>query len=180
MTKMPNISRLQKLKHRLFKEFYEKKEWWGDDQTILDQPGVAVKPLVVRKALAIQKVCREMPLELKENELIIGIPTMSSVGFGHTFPQYETDDEAAEAAKLCLNRKSVWGHHPPYFPKVLERGVNDIIAETEQRLAEIPESDSETREFYEAVKVALQGAEMLSLRYAEAAELKARTTDAQM
>ena len=25
MTKMPNISRLQKLKHRLFKEFYEKK-----------------------------------------------------------------------------------------------------------------------------------------------------------
>ncbi len=177
MTKMPNISRLQKLKHRLFKEFYEKKEWWGDDQTILNQPGVAEKPLIVRKALAIQQVCRDMPLELKEDELIIGIPTMSSVGFGHTFPQYETDAEAAEAAKLCLNRKSVWGHHPPYFPKVLTRGVNDIIAETEQRLADTPESEGETREFYEAVKVALQGAEMLSLRYAQAAELKARNTE---
>ncbi|MGD9327089.1 MAG: pyruvate formate lyase family protein [Desulfobacterales bacterium] len=177
MTKMPKLSRLQKLKHRLFKEFYEKKEWWGDDLTILDQAGVAEKPLIVRKALAIQKVCREMPLELKEDELIIGIPTMSSVGFGHTFPQYETDEEAAEAAKLCLNRKSVWGHHPPYFPKVLNRGVIDIIAETEQRLADTPESDFETREFYEAVKVALEGAEMLSLRYAEAAEFKARNIE---
>ncbi len=177
MTKMPSISRLQKLKHRLFKEFYEKKEWWGDDLTILDQPGVADQSLIVRKALAIQKVCREMPLELKDGELIIGIPTMSSVGFGHTFPQYETEEEAADAAKICLNRKSVWGHHPPYFPKVLTRGVNEIIAETEQRLADTPESDRITREFYKSVKIALQGAEMLSVRYAQAAELEARNTE---
>lgn len=43
------------------------------------------KSLVIRKAIAIQKVCREMPIGLKDYELIVGIPTMSSLGFGHVF-----------------------------------------------------------------------------------------------
>lgn len=43
------------------------------------------KSLVIRKAIAIQKVCREIPIGLKDYELIVGIPTMSSVGFGQMF-----------------------------------------------------------------------------------------------
>ena len=93
--------RLVNIKKRLFEEYYQKKEWWGDDQSIFDDnPGLRDKPLVIRKALAVQKVCRDMPVELKSDELIVGVPTMSSVGFGHAFPRYETDEEAEEAASV--------------------------------------------------------------------------------
>ena len=55
-------ARLQRIKQRLFEEYYQKKTWWGDDLSIFDDdPGLASRPLVVRKALAVQKVCREMP-----------------------------------------------------------------------------------------------------------------------
>src|SRR4030042_3767489 len=121
-------ARLQRIKRRLFKEYYQKKTGWGDVLSIFDDdPGLASRPLVVRKALAVQKVCREMPIEVKDDELVVGVCTLSSVGFGHTFPRYETDEEAAAAAKVCLKRKSAWGHHNTYYQKILDRGIPAII-----------------------------------------------------
>ena len=161
-------ARLQRIKRRLFEEYYQKKTWWGDDLSIFaDDPGLASSPLVVRKALAVQKVCREMPLEVKDDELVVGICTMSSVGFGHTFPRYETDEEAAAAAKVCLNRKSVWGHHNPYYQKILEKGIAAIIQEARDLQARVPAGDAATRDWYEAVALSLQGAEILATRYAK-------------
>jgi formate C-acetyltransferase len=161
-------ARLQRIKRRLFKEYYQKKTWWGDDLSIFDDdPGLASRPLVVRKALAVQKVCREMPIEVKDDELVVGVCTMSSVGFGHTFPRYETDEEAAAAAKVCLNRKSVWGHHNPYYQKILARGIAAIIQEARDLQARVPAGDAATRDWYEAVALSLQGAEILATRYAK-------------
>jgi pyruvate-formate lyase len=160
--------RLERIKQRLFQEYYQKKSWWGDELSIFDDdPGLASKPLVVRKALAVQKVCREMPLEVKDDELVVGVCTMSSVGFGHTFPRYETDAEAEAAAKVCLNRKSVWGHHNPYYPKILSKGVAGIIREAEGLRGKVPEDDAATRDWYEAVTLSLQSAEILAVRYAK-------------
>lgn len=161
------MTRLEILKNQLFKEFFVKKEWWGDDLTILDQEGVENKPLIMRKALAFEKVCKEMPIDVKNQELIVGMATMSSVGFGHTFPRYETDEEAAEFAKISLDRKSVWGHHLPYYPKVLQKGYTGIIADIEKALNETPAEDVEKREFYEASKYTLQAAMEVPKRYAE-------------
>ncbi len=159
-------ARLERIKQRLFQEYYQKKAWWGDELSIFDDdPGLGSRPLVVRKALAVQKVCREMPLEVKEDELVVGVCTMSSVGFGHTFPRYETDQEAEAAARVCLNRKSVWGHHNPYYPKILEKGIAAIIREAGERKAGAAEADK--RDWYEAVMLSLQGAEILGRRYAE-------------
>jgi formate C-acetyltransferase len=156
---------------RLFQDYYEKKEWWGDDLSIFDDdPSVGAKPLVVRKALAIQKVCRDMPVEIKSDEVIVGMCTMSSVGFGHTFPRYETDEEAKAAAKVCLNRKSVWGHHNPYYPDILELGLEGIITEAEGYREKVPAEDTETRDWYDAVILALQGAGILAKRYADLSE----------
>lgn len=163
--------RLERIKERLFKEFYEKKEWWGDDLSIFDDdPSLAEKPLVIRKALAIQKVCREMPIEIKDDELIVGICSMSSVGFGHTFPKYETDAEAEASAKVCLNRKSVWGHHNPYFPKPLQIGTDGIKAEAAAYAARVSASDTETQNWYEAVQISLDAARILGERYGNLAE----------
>jgi pyruvate-formate lyase len=157
---------LERIKQRLFQEYYQKKSWWGDELSIFDDdPGLASRPLVVRKALAVQKVCREMPVEVKDDELVVGICTMSSVGFGHTFPRYETDAEAEAAAKVCLNRKSVWGHHNPYYPKILAKGIAAIIREAEELKAKVPAADTATRAWYDAVVLSLQGTEILATRY---------------
>jgi pyruvate-formate lyase len=172
--------RLERIKARLFEEYYQKKQWWGDDLSIFDDdPTLSSRPLVVRKALAIQKVCREMPIEIKEDELIVGICTMSSVGFGHTFPRYETDEEAEAAARVCLNRKSVWGHHNPYYPKVLERGLDSIREEARARKAKVPASDQGTRDWYDAVALALESAAILAERYAKLAEYLAEEAPSQ-
>ena len=161
-------ARLERIKQRLFEEYYQKKTWWGDDLSIFDDdPGLAAKPLVVRKALAVQKVCREMAIEVKDDELVVGICTMSSVGFGHTFPRYETDAEAEAAAKVSLNRKSVWGHHNPYYQKILEKGIGAIIQEARELKAKLPSAEVAARDWYDAVVLSLQGAEILATRYAK-------------
>lgn len=161
------MERLEILKKQLFEEFFVKKEWWGDDLTILDQNDVEKKSVSMRKALAFEKVCKEMPLDVKNQELIVGVATMSSVGFGHTFPRYETDKEIEEFAKVSLSRKSVWGHHMPYYPKVLEKGYVGIIADIDKALSETPIDDIEKREFYEASKYTLEAAMEVPKRYAE-------------
>ncbi|UCF97780.1 MAG: hypothetical protein JSV89_21835 [Spirochaetaceae bacterium] len=164
-------ARLERIKQRLFEEYYRKKEWWGDELSIFDDdPAAGEKPLVVRKALAIQKVCREIPIEVKCDELVVGMCTMSSVGFGHTFPRYETDEEAEASAKVCLNRKSVWGHHNPYYPDILKHGLEGIIAKARNYKDKLSAEDVETRNWYEAVMLALQGAEILAKRYADLSE----------
>ena len=50
-------ARLERMKARLFRESYCKKEWWGDDLSIFDaDPSLAAKPRVIRNALAVRKV----------------------------------------------------------------------------------------------------------------------------
>jgi formate C-acetyltransferase len=155
---------METLKKQLFDGFFMKREWWGDSLTILDQPGISEKPLVMRKAIAFEKVCREMPIQVKESELIVGVATMSSVGFGHTFPRYETDEEAARYAKYSLTRKSVWGHHMPYYPDVLQKGYSGIVADIEQILIS-RNFDRETVDFYQAAIHTLKAAMELPKRY---------------
>jgi pyruvate-formate lyase len=164
------MKRLKRIKARLFTEYYQKKDWWGDELSIFDDDETFVKkPLVVRKALAVRKVCSEMPIELKADELIAGIATMSSVGFGHTLPKYETDDEAKAAEKVCLSRKSVWGHHNPYYPRILNRGLNDIIQESEEIKDYVSNGNQDVVDWYNAVEIALKSAGLLSIRYADLA-----------
>ncbi|MCC8165872.1 MAG: hypothetical protein LIQ31_06925 [Planctomycetes bacterium] len=170
-----SMDRIAILKKQIFEEFLVKKEWWGDDLTILDQPGVAEKPVIIRKALAFEKVCKEMPVELKPHELIVGVATMSSVGFGHTFPKYETDEEAEYFAKYSLDRKSVWGHHLPYYPKVLRKGYDGIILDIDAQLATLRDDETEKRDFLEAARHTLVAAREVPLRYARlVAETAAR------
>ena len=161
------MNRIETLKQQAFASFFVKKEWWGDDLTILDAPGVAEKPLIMRKAMAFEKVCREMPIQVKPHELVVGMATMSSVGYGHTFPRYETDEEAAEAARYALSRKSVWGHHMPYYPDVLSKGYKGVIAEIDARLDRRGSLSQKTVEFYEAVRHTLLAAMEVPRRYAQ-------------
>lgn len=167
--------RLNFLKDQLFNSFFERKIWWGDDLSIFDsgEEGLEKLPMTMRKALAFEKVCNEMPIQILDRELIVGTTTMSSVGFGHTFPKYETDEEAEEFAKITLDRKSVWGHHLPYYPKVLTLGYLGIIEQIDKELAAIDPADEEGVNFLKSSRYCLQAACKVPARYADLAEQKA-------
>ena len=83
------MKRIEKIKERLFnREYVTRKSWWGEGETILVNEEVKSEPLIVRKSLAVLHVARNMPIEVKDDELIVGVPTMASVGFGKCFPSY--------------------------------------------------------------------------------------------
>jgi len=166
--------RVKILKEQIFEDFYKKKDWWGDNLTILDQVEIAKKPIAVRKAIAFEKVMREMPIEIRDHELLVCIPTMSSVGFGYEFPRYETDEEAEKFAKINLNRYSVWGHHMPHYATLLEKGYEGLIADIDEKLDNTEDLDEESINFYKSARYTLEAASILPERYVDALSKKIR------
>ena len=160
--------RMQRIKDRLFNvEYQQAQTWWGDNETILTSDEVRAKPLIVRKALAIRHVAAHMPIELKADELIVGKPTMASVGFGKCFPKYTLPEEEAEAAKYGFTPKSVFGHHLLNYETVLKKGLSGVREETMQKLSAL-DRDAQYREkseFYRSVLISLDALRVLADRY---------------
>lgn len=167
------MTRVDRIKERLFnKEFVTKKAWWGMDETILTNEEVKKEPLVVRKALGIQYVMRNMPVEVKEDELIIGICTMASTGLGYEFPDYALPQEKEEALKSCYTYKSVWGHHPGDYSKVLRLGLKGIREEIHREIAKEVSKDMPEQEklnLYRAMIISLNSVQELASRYSQLA-----------
>lgn len=164
-TNSTSKTRFERLKARLFdKEFFTKKEWWGENTTILDQPGVAEEPLIVRKALAVDYTLQNIPAELKPDELIVGVANMAMVGFGHLFPHYATDAELKAAKEIGLNERSVWGHHPPDYEKLLTKGVRGIRCEILEKMTQT--GDEEKLSLYRAMLICLNALSRYADRYA--------------
>ncbi|WP_343248643.1 pyruvate formate lyase family protein [Diplocloster hominis] len=160
------MNRMEKIKKRLFEvEYHTKKVWWGENETILTDPQICRKPLIVRKALAISHTLRHMPIELKEDELIVGIANMSSIGFGRVFTHYALPEELKEAALSGFDEHSVWGHHPPDYDKVLRLGLCGIRREVREYQARNL-TDERKSAFYEAVLICLDSVAALAGRYA--------------
>lgn len=167
------MSRIERIKKRLYEdEYYTKKEWWGEDKTILTDESVKEEPLVVRKAMAKELVLTEMPIEIKQDELIVGIATMNSIGFGRVFPEYATQEEKDAAAKSCYSVKSVWGHHPPNYEKVIRYGLNSIKQEIYERMAQEEASENtnaESMNLFRAMIRSLDAVITLAHRYSDLA-----------
>lgn len=162
------MSRQERIKQRLFdKEYLTKQEWWGDDETILTSDEVRGLPLIVRKALAIRHVAAHMPIELKPDELIVGVPTMASVGFGKCFPEYALPDELEEAARWGFTPKSVFGHHLLNYETVVRKGCSGVRREVMERIATLEGSQSEKAEFYRSVLISLDALRILADRYVD-------------
>jgi pyruvate-formate lyase len=165
------MKRIEKIKDRLYnKEFYTKKEWWGENETILTNDEVKKEPLIVRKALATRYTFINMPVEIKPDELIVGIINMGSIGFGRVFPEYALPQEKETAAQSSFTTKSVWGHHPPQYDKVLSIGLSGIKKEINEKIFEESskdEPDNEKLNLYRAMIISLNGLQDLANRYSE-------------
>ncbi len=163
------MDRREKLKKRLFeKEYYTKKEFWGEGSTILTSEEIIAEPLVVRKAMATAYMLENMPAAIKPDELIVGIANMSSCGMGRVFTQYATDEEKAAAYKMGFSYKSSIGHCPPDYAAVLHKGVKglkaEIFAQMEKQNASA-QPDGEKLNYYRAMLMALDGFTNFIKRY---------------
>ena len=161
--------RIERIKQRLFNDdFMSKKEWWGENTTILDNPEVVKKPLIVRKSLAVRYVAENMPIAVRDDELIVGIPTMASVGFGKCFPSYATEEEKELAQGSSYTEKSVFGHHPANYDKLLRLGLNGIRKEIFESINRFgAEISDETVELYASILISLEALRKLSDRYVQ-------------
>ncbi len=164
----------EKLKTRLFEvEYHDPGEWHFQNTNILDVwPHIADEPIVVRKGYAQKYIGDFLPVEIKADELIVGIPNQNSVGWGSVLPIYYTPEEGLQAARYELNECSVWGHHPPDWSMILKHGVLGVkrmIMDKMQEQYAKPEPDQMSLNNYKAMLVALDGLTSFAMRYAEAA-----------
>ena len=175
------MKRIEKIKERLFNtEYVTRKSWWGEGETILVNEEVKSEPLIVRKSLAVLHVARNMPIEVKDDELIVGVPTMASVGFGKCFPSYALPEEKEEAAQSSYTEKSVFGHHPANYEKLLTLGLKGIRQEIYTSLKQkedLRETDQEMYDFYRSVLISLDAVGELARRYAVLLMEKAEICD---
>ena len=165
--------RLQKIKERLFNEdFKDKGTWYLKGDTILTNSEIREEPLIVRKAKAIEYIAENLPAFIKEDELIVGNPNLNSVACGIVLPVYATEEELEKARLHALDQNSVWGHHPPKWNEVLDRGlaaIKDDINRAIGREYLKTEPLEETLNEYRAMIISLNAVIRFAHRHAEVA-----------
>ncbi|MCD8352008.1 MAG: pyruvate formate lyase family protein, partial [Planctomycetaceae bacterium] len=167
-------TRQEKLKTRLFEiEFHHPGVWHFQGVSILDHwPHITDEPMVVRKGYAQKYIGEFLPLEIKADELIVGLPNQNSVGWGSVLPIYYTPEEGEQAARYELNECSVWGHHPPDWSMILKHGVVGVkrmILEKMEAQYRLRTPDQMSLNNYKAMLISLDGLTSFALRYAEEA-----------
>lgn len=171
--------RLQRIKKRVFEvEFHDPNTWHFADVNILNDQN-RDEPLVVRKGLSSKFLGEQLPVYIKPDELIVGNPNMNSVGFGSVVPKYATLEEEAFGKKYKLNEKSVWGHHPPYWEKVLRIGFKGVIEEIQEAIGlqyEQDRPDLKAVAEYRAMLAGIEGVLIFAERHAQEA-LKMSVTE---
>lgn len=167
------MGRIESIKTRLYDvEFQTKKEWWGHEETILTSEEIKQESIVIRKALGKEYVMRNMRVEIKPDELIVGIANMNSVGFGRVFPDYALPSEKEAAAQVYTTTASVQGHHPADYAKVLRIGIDGIKKEVMAALAKESAKESpdvKKIDFYRGMIISLNAVIDLSNRYVQLA-----------
>ena len=176
---LPLSARVKKGLEVIKESRLHQKPVWGEGLTVLNDETVKL-PLVVRKALAIKKVFSEMPIDIKEHELLVGdifqhsvLHLMERVPF--PFPEYATQEEVNAAANRYT--MALWGHNEVYYPKFLKLGLNGIRETAEERLAEVKKKGTEPQKeiWYESVLVSLEALQSLIERYRDLALTRADT-----
>lgn len=159
---------------------FTKQEMWRERLTVLDGE-TAKLPLVRRKALAIALQLAEMPVKIKDYELIVGHLFQSSLGTGIPFPEYCTAEEMAAAGEKFMHPGAIFGHHCPSYERFLKYGIGGLRRLAEDKLAELKESggNAQKETWYESVITSLDGLSHFFMRYHDLAIGKAKAEPAQ-
>ena len=167
---MPLTARVQKGCEDIEAIRSSKQPLWRERLTVLTDETVKL-PLVKRKGLAISKQLAEMPVRIKDYELIVGHLFQCSLGTGVPFPDYCTADELDAAGKKFVHPGAVFGHHCPSYERFLKYGIRGLRGLAEEKLAETRQKggNAGTESWYESVIIALDGLGSFFLRYRDLA-----------
>jgi len=161
-------TRVQKLAKDLKEKISHKREMWSASHlSVFHEEGWRNKPLILRRAKAIELQLTHMPVEIEEGELIVGRIPLGNMWFGTPFPVYATDEEINEAEKHGISVRSVWGHYVPNFSRILTQGLRGIRARAGEKLKSLegdPEKEKQ-KHFLEAVILTTEAVRKLAMRY---------------
>jgi len=106
------------------------------------------KPVIIRRALAIQEMLSAMTnkdlfnsdnphYKIRDGELIVGVITLGSLGLGKSFPNYLTENEKSITSISAKTEMGLFGHDSVNYEVLLARGLNGIIADCDTELQNI-------------------------------------------
>jgi formate C-acetyltransferase len=123
---------------------FHKKKIWSEGLTVLNE-STRKLPLVIRKALAIKKMLSEIPVVIKDFELLVGAAAPATILRKAALPEYATKEETERAAKKLTSPQSVYGHISPYYPRYLKLGLTGLQEAVEKKLVETEGEDPQKK-----------------------------------
>jgi len=172
------------------KEWIDKKNLPDFSKPLRGQEGL--EPVIIRRARGIKAVLETLTdpnetkrpkhsYEISPGELLVGVMPMGSHGLGKVFPEYLSVEERHMASIANRSELSVVGHNVLNYKRLLDGGIQSILDQCKAKLEFIDmlpegESDSDKRDFYQAVEISCRAvvvyAERFSALAAEMADLE--------
>lgn len=170
-------TRTDRLNERLKEKMAQKRAMWSAGHlSVFQEKGWEDKPLILRRAKAIEMQLACMPAEIEEDELIVGRVPLGNFSYGTTFPTYAHEEEIRAAEQYGIGLRSVWGHYVPDYARILHLGMKGIREEAQARLKSLGnlQTEDRRRHFLEAVLLTMDALGKLARRYMTLAEDLAR------
>ena len=158
---------------------------WGDRETVLDDPEVADKPLVVRQARAFERTLTRMPIGIEDDDLIVGNTLRDGRIVRTKTPTFATDEEHARAREEGSPIGAGLSHKTPHYYDLLDRGLLAIQADVERIVGEAGRADRDGAaaperadvDEWRAVAIEVRAVIAMASRFADLAEEQAATAD---
>jgi hypothetical protein len=113
-------------------------------ESLLADPVLAGLPLELRRAHAFAKLLAEMPIDIAEDELVVGKCAIGGTVCTTALGEFATEAEHARAKEEGSRITSTLSHKSPDYPTLLSRGLRGILDEVAARAATLaaqPASD---------------------------------------
>ena len=174
-------ARIQRLHTTLQDSMLRKQDVWRP-ASVAEDPALVGLPLVLRRAHAFAAVLAGMPIEIDDDELIVGRTARGGMIVRTVLPEYATPEEHARARDEGQGITASLAHKTPDYDTLMRTGLRGILDDIAAKVAEIgarPESPERTEKllFMESMQIELEAVIGLAHRFAALAEAKALLTD---
>jgi formate C-acetyltransferase len=135
-----------------------KREVWGKRKTIINEETLN-RSLIIRKALAENKVLSEAPVIIRQHELLVGSAVPGFPFASIPLPDYATKKELIAAAKRFTGVNSIFAHVVLSYVPYLTAGLYGLQKEAESKFTGLRQhgSDPEIQDWYESLIITLEG-----------------------
>lgn len=166
--------RVIRLKEKLAESMLKKQETW-QPESLMQNPDTAELPLLLRRATATALVLQEMPIEIAEDELLVGKTARNGIIVRVSLPEFASAAEKEKARAEGFVIASGLSHKTPDYPKLLSKGLRGILADIAEQTAAItcqPDSPEKTEKllWMQAMEIECQAVIDLAFRYADLAD----------